>query len=176
MCPLRQPGSRHFQIPTLGQHVSHLGQGNPVRIAYSPVWLDAVIRHQPKGPALTLSLSSAYKRGQWLEISAPFRRFLPHAEVSAAAHSLPVSWRLAWPFADSLGRPNPRTPALLLPQVSCPSGKSSGLHRTFHCRPLLDAGELLLLYFRPPMRHGLMSVVVLCSSATVVGASSPTKT
>jgi hypothetical protein len=71
MCPLRQPGSRHFQIPTLGQHVSHLGQGNPVRIAYSPGWLDAGIHHRPKGPALTLSLSSAYKRGQWLEISAP---------------------------------------------------------------------------------------------------------
>jgi hypothetical protein len=127
----------------------------------------------PRGP-LRPSLSSAYKRGQWPEISAPFHRFFIHTKLSSTAHSSPVSRWLVWPFADSFGRPNPCTLALLLPEVSWPSGKSSGLHYTSCRRPPLNASELLLLCFPPPMRHGLMSVVILCSSGANVGASSPT--
>jgi hypothetical protein len=42
--PLRQSGSRHFQMPTAGPPVSHLEQGTPTRAAYSMVWFDAGLR------------------------------------------------------------------------------------------------------------------------------------
>jgi hypothetical protein len=101
VCPLRQPGSHHFEILTPSPHVSHSGQGKPSAHCLFAGWLDAGSRHWPKGPTLTLSLSSTYKRGQWPEIFASFHRFFLHAELSTTARSL----RLADDWLNNLSIP-----------------------------------------------------------------------
>jgi hypothetical protein len=47
VCPLSQTGSRHFQIPNPGPHVSHPEQRNLAHTTYSLVRLNASIRRRP---------------------------------------------------------------------------------------------------------------------------------
>jgi hypothetical protein len=131
----------------------------------------AVVDVQDRDRAI--SLSSGYKSGRQWKIS-PLRYFFIPAEVSSTISSPLASHRATGPFFNSFGGFTPLTRVLLLPQFALSSGKDFSLHCTSHRRPLLNAGELLLLCFPPLMRHGLMSMVVLCSLGANVRASSST--
>jgi hypothetical protein len=98
------------------------------------------------------------------------RIYLPPFTVSSSTSSGAPPLSHCQLSDDSLGHLSiPLVGLFLVPSRSCCPRFCS--HRT---RALLDAGELLLLCFALPMRYGLMSVVVLCSSGANVGASSPT--
>jgi hypothetical protein len=153
-------GRASFKLPS--RPTRHwLKIGAPVRTSVRPLWW-AVGRLLPTcGTGTAPSLSP-------LAIRTHAGGKYPPFTVSSSPP------RCYSPFLNSFGGFTPLTRALLLPQFAWSSGKYFGLHRTSHHRSLLDASELLLFCFSPPMRHGLMSVVVLCSSGDNVGASSPT--
>jgi hypothetical protein len=80
---LSQTGLCHFQILTAGPPVCHMEQGTLVRAFCSPVRFDAGVRRRPEGPAMTSSLSSAYKGGSgWKYPPPPFHSFFLPTEVS----------------------------------------------------------------------------------------------
>jgi hypothetical protein len=125
---LSQTGLCHFQILTAGPPVCHMEQGTLVRAFCSPVRFDAGVRRRPEGPAMTSSLSSAYKGGSGWKYPPPLSLFLPPHRGEHHHRSSPASHRVTRPFDDSFGEVAPHTNVLLLPQVSQSSGKSFSLH------------------------------------------------
>jgi hypothetical protein len=165
--PLGHFNCVNFKLPTeaLPSSSQNRGSGEP-----------SAGYRQHAGPGLLpppLSLSSDYKSQRWWKMSPLHRFFLP-VEVSSVVSSPPASHRATGPFFNSFGGFTPLTHVLLMPQFAGSSDKDFGLHRTSHRRPPLEASEFLLLCSPPPIRHCLMSVVVLCRSGANVGASSPT--
>jgi hypothetical protein len=134
-----------------------MGFAGPVRRQYQSPTQEA--RPDP------LSLSSAYKRGQWLKISSP----LPFSSPTLRWTPPPTCHRLATPLADLIPTlvwflspgfvitgQELRPPPCILRMTSAATGEP-----LFLCFPLL-------------IRHGLMSASLPCSSGTELGSPSTT--
>jgi hypothetical protein len=74
------------------------------------------------------SLSPPHIRGGSGRKYLPLSLSLLHTEVSTIARSSPASCCATRPFANSFGRPNPRTVALLLPLPTPVSSRSCASH------------------------------------------------
>jgi hypothetical protein len=174
--PLGRFGRASFTLPTEAHSSSTENRGSGVHLGPTTLATrqPAITDMRNQDRSLSLSLSPLAIRTHVGGMYPPLRCFFLPAEVSSAISSPPASHRAIGPFFEFFGGLTPLTRVLLLPQFAQSSSKDFGLHRASHRRPLLDTGELLLLCSLPSRRHGLMYVVVLCTSRASVGVSSPT--
>jgi hypothetical protein len=132
-----------YNVPMKRNRLTPLSNTNPRPTRQPPgagepsVWRQSLTPARCRQPSPTQGacpdpLSPPPIRGAVAGNICPFHGFFHPAEVITAARSSPASRHATQPFADSFGTPNPHTSALLLPRVSRPSGKSSGLHRASH--------------------------------------------